>query len=151
MFEVLVYLFENYFEANVRPDHDTLAEELFAAGFEEEDISRAFDWFGTLEQMSAICNSSQDAMQGSVRIFATEESAKLGSGLGFLAFLEQAGVITPVQRELVIDRIMALPDAEATLEQVKWIMLITLWSQGKVGDYLFVEDALFGETRPTLH
>ncbi|PKO25010.1 MAG: protein smg-like protein, partial [Betaproteobacteria bacterium HGW-Betaproteobacteria-8] len=27
MFEVLVYMFENYFEANIRPDQNTLANE----------------------------------------------------------------------------------------------------------------------------
>ena len=34
MFEVLVYMFENYFEADLRPDQNTLASELFAAGFD---------------------------------------------------------------------------------------------------------------------
>jgi uncharacterized protein Smg (DUF494 family) len=39
MFEVLVYMFENYVEANVQPDHNTLAQELFEAGFDSSDIS----------------------------------------------------------------------------------------------------------------
>ena len=32
MFDILVYLFENYFEAEIHPDHGKLARELSAAG-----------------------------------------------------------------------------------------------------------------------
>jgi len=154
MFEVLVYLFENYFEANIRPDQDTLARELFAAGFDENDINRAFDWFSTLEEMTRHSGASAHPGQDSLRIYAEAETAKINlESMSFLMFLEQAGVIDAAQRELVIDRAMALPEAKVTLDQIKWIMLMTLWNQGKTGDYLFVEDAIFGDSdnRPTLH
>ena len=38
MFDVLVYLFENYYQAEGYPDQDTLSRKLHAAGFENEDI-----------------------------------------------------------------------------------------------------------------
>lgn len=148
MFEVLVYLFENYFEANIHPDQHTLAKELSAAGFEDADINGAFDWFEALEAMSQQANI---ASSGVLRIYSEIETKKISSdSLGFLMFLEQAGVLNPAQRELVIDRAMALPEA-ISLEETKWIVLMALWNQGKAGDYLFVEDALFSDTRPTLH
>lgn len=148
MFEVLVYLFENYFEANIHPDQHTLAKELSAAGFEDADIHGAFDWFDALEAMSQQANS---ASSGVLRIYSESETKKISSeSLGFLMFLEQAGVLNPAQRELVIDRAMALPEA-ISLEETKWIVLMAFWNQGKAGDYLFVEDALFSDTRPTLH
>ncbi|HSI21863.1 MAG TPA: DUF494 domain-containing protein [Methylophilaceae bacterium] len=148
MFEVLVYLFENYFEANIHPDQHTLAKELSAAGFEDADINGAFDWFDALEAMSQQANI---ASSGVLRIYSEIETKKISSdSLGFLMFLEQAGVLNPAQRELVIDRAMALPEA-ISLEETKWIVLMALWTQGKAGDYLFVEDALFSDTRPTLH
>lgn len=148
MFEVLVYLFENYFEANIHPDQHTLAKELSAAGFEDADINGAFDWFDALEAMSQQANI---ACSGVLRIYSEIETKKISSeSLGFLMFLEQAGVLNPAQRELVIDRAMALPEA-ISLEETKWIVLMALWNQGKAGDYLFVEDALFSDTRPTLH
>ena len=100
---------------------------------------------------------SQEEMQaniassGMLRIYNDIETKKISSeSLGFLMFLEQAGVLNPAQRELVIDRAMALPEA-ISLEETKWIVLMALWNQGKAGDYLFVEDALFSDTRPTLH
>jgi Smg protein len=148
MFEVLVYLFENYFEANIHPDQHTLAKELSAAGFEDADIHGAFDWFDALDAMSQQANI---ASSGVLRIYSESETKKISSeSLGFLMFLEQAGVLNPAQRELVIDRAMALPEA-ISLEETKWIVLMAFWNQGKAGDYLFVEDALFSDTRPTLH
>jgi len=151
MFEVLVYLFENYFEANIHPDQHTLAKELSAAGFEDADINGAFDWFDALEAMSQQGTQANVASPGILRIYSEIETKKISSeSLGFLMFLEQAGVLNPAQRELVIDRAMALPEA-ISLEETKWIVLMALWNQGKAGDYLFVEDALFSDTRPTLH
>ncbi|HSI22329.1 MAG TPA: DUF494 domain-containing protein [Methylophilaceae bacterium] len=151
MFEVLVYLFENYFEANIHPDQHTLAKELSAAGFEDADIHGAFDWFNALEAMSQEETQANIASRGILRIYSEIETKKISSeSLGFLMFLEQAGVLNPAQRELVIDRAMALPEA-ISLEETKWIVLMALWNQGKAGDYLFVEDALFSDTRPTLH
>lgn len=151
MFEVLVYLFENYFEANIHPDQHTLAKELSAAGFEDADINGAFDWFDALEAMSQQETEANIASSGILRIYSEIETKKISSeSLGFLMFLEQAGVLNPAQRELVIDRAMALPEA-ISLEETKWIVLMALWNQGKAGDYLFVEDALFSDTRPTLH
>ena len=148
MFEVLVYLVENYFEAHIHPDQHTLAKELSAAGFEDADINGAFDWFDALDAMSQQANI---ASSGVLRIYSEIETKKISSdSLGFLMFLEQAGVLNPAQRELVIDRAMALPEA-ISLEETKWIVLMALWNQGKAGDYLFVEDALFSDTRPTLH
>lgn len=151
MFEVLVYMFENYFEVNVRPDHNTLAKELFAAGFDTEDINGAFDWFSALEAMSAEADTS-DIISTGHRIFAETETKKIhGECFSFLLFLEQAEVLNPSQRELVIDRAMALPQAEVAIEEMRWIVLMALWNQGKAQDFLFVEDAMFGDHTPTLH
>ena len=52
MFEVLVYMFENYIDTHFRPDENTLSKELYAAGFDEEDINGAFNWFNQLELMT---------------------------------------------------------------------------------------------------
>ena len=151
MFEVLVYMFENYFEADNRPDQLTLAKELFAAGFEQEDIDGAFDWFNALENMSQQDDSHIDISSG-LRVYTESEVQKISSeSLSFVMFLEQANVLTQTHRELVIDRIMALPQPEVTIEETRWIVLMALWNQGKTNDYLFVEDAIFSETRPVFH
>ncbi len=50
---------------------------------------------------------------------------------GYIARLERAGVLSAANRELVIDRLMALVDDEyegAELEQVKWVVMMVLSS-----------------------
>ncbi len=151
MFEVLVYMFENYFEANIRPDQNTLANELFAAGFDQEDINGAFDWFSKLEEMSSHSAASAAHSLG-MRIYGEAEIKKISpESLSFIMFLEQAKILDSAQRELVVDRAMALSQPEVSIDEIRWIVLMALWNQGKANDYLFVEDAMFGDNRPTVH
>lgn len=152
MFELLVYLFENYIETDVRADETTLTRELSAAGFDNEDISRAFSWFSSLEELADQAGTEAAADRAAYRIYTLEESKKIGQdSRSFLLFLEQATVLNPLEREVVIDRLMALPEAEVGLDQTKWIALMVLWRHGKARDYLFVEDALFNDSHPTIH
>lgn len=149
MFDILVYLFENYFESDVHPDQGKLARELSAAGFDTNEIDRAFDWFSGLELVPASYPTSlSDSF--SIRLFAPSEQAKIDAeARGFLAFLEVSRILNPVQRELILDRCLALNETEVSLEQVKWIVLMVLWSQGQ--DYLFMEDLLVGDSAPQIH
>lgn len=155
MFEVLVYLFENYLESNNRPDQDTLAVELSAAGFDEDDINGAFRWYDTLEAMTDGLSDQQPATSPSAlgtRLYASAELDKIDTeSFSFLLFLEQAQVLNAAQRELILDRAMALPESEVHINEMRWIVLMALWTQGKAKDYLFVEDAIFGGHSATLH
>jgi len=152
MFELLVYLFENYIETDVRADETTLTRELSAAGFDSEDIARAFSWFSDLATLADQTGAETATDRAACRIYTLEETKKIGaSSRSFLLFLEQATVLNPLEREVVVDRLMALPEGEVSLEQTKWIALMVLWRHGKARDYLFVEDALFNDSRPTIH
>ncbi|MEW5942426.1 MAG: DUF494 domain-containing protein [Pseudomonadota bacterium] len=152
MFDVLVYLFENYFEADLHPDHGTLERELSAAGFDSAEIDLAFDWLSGLESLYQNPYPASLAESRSVRCYAENELKKINmESRGFLAFLEGSGILKPVQREWVIDRVMALNDQDVSLEQVKWIVLIVLWSQGQAQEYLFLEDQLFGDSAQQMH
>ena len=55
MFEILMYLFESYFDAGTYPEVDKLERKLTAAGFEEEEISEALSWLSALQQQSPEC------------------------------------------------------------------------------------------------
>lgn len=151
MFDILVYLFENYFEAELHPDHGKLARELSAAGFDSDEISRAFDWFTGLEQLSTDAAYPEPfAASSATRCYAEQEQLKLDTqAQGLLAFLEASGILNPIQRECVIDRVLALAESEVSLEHVKWIVLMVLWSHGQ--DYVFIEDFLAGDDEPRLH
>jgi len=151
MFDILVYLFENYFEAEIHPDHGKLARELSAAGFDSDEISRAFDWFTGLEQLSTDAAYPESfAASVATRCYAVQEQMKLNKqALGLLAFLEVSGILNPIQRECVIDRVLALAESDVSLEHVKWIVLMVLWSHGQ--DYVFMEDFLTGDSEPRFH
>jgi len=152
MFDILVYLFENYFEVNVYPDEGTLTRELSAAGFDRDEINQAMAWVNGLEKLTQESYLPSLADSRAQRFYSDAEETKIGTeSRGFLLFLETSGILNPVQREWVIDRIMALNEHEVSLEQVKWTVLIVLSSQGQASDFMFIEDLLFGDTQPTMH
>lgn len=152
MFDILVYLFENYFEVHVYPDEGTLTRELSAAGFDRDEINQAMTWVNGLEKLSQASYLPSLADSHAQRFYSDAEETRIGTdSRGFLSFLETSGILNPVQREWVIDRIMALNEHEVSLEQVKWTVLIVLWSQGQASDFMFIEDLLFGDSPPTMH
>jgi Smg protein len=128
IFDVLMYLFENYLgdEFDALPDSDVIRTELYEAGFEHAEVSRAFDW---LESLS-IRKTIQPTVTTTFRIFSDQEKLLLDLECrDFIMFLEQAGILTPENREIVIDRIIALENEEISLEKIKWIILMVLLSQ----------------------
>jgi Smg protein len=128
VFDVLIYLFENYMddEADPTPDPDAIRTDLLEAGFPNKEINRAFDWLESLSELKPIQSSSLPAF----RIFSLQECAKLDTECrGLLMFLEQSAILTAASRELVIDRVMALNEESISLENLKWIVLMVLFSQ----------------------
>ena len=128
VFDVLIYLFENYLddETEASPDPDVIRNELLEAGFPHREISKAFDWLESLSEQKPIQSTSLPAF----RIYSAQECVKLDTECrGLLMFLEQSSILTAASRELVIDRVMALNDESISLENLKWIVLMVLFSQ----------------------
>lgn len=157
MFEVLVYMFENYIESQFRPDESTLCRELSAAGFDEADINNAFYWFNQLESSVEQPAFSLHTQHANTRIFTEAELGKLsGESIGFILFLVNAELLNAAQRELVIELAMSLPQLTISVEEMRWIVLMAMWGASKTGpdktkEYLFIEDALLNKEKPTLH
>lgn len=153
--DILIYLFENYFDADLdcapEPDRDTLRDELERAGFSEREVGRALEW---LEQLSAD-PTRVGATPGSraIRIFDAREQARLDTDCrGYILYLENIGIISPAQRELVIDRLLALDVQQIDIEQVKWVVLMALFSQpGHQSAYLRMEDLVFDNRLQVVH
>ncbi|GAB6141422.1 DUF494 family protein [Methylosoma difficile] len=128
IFDVLMYLFENYMEDEIEilPDSDAIKVELQEAGFESYEVNKAFDWLESLSLQRAIAPTVSPAF----RIFCSQEIAKLDlESRNFIMFLEQGGILSSANREIVIDRAMALENEEISLEKLKWIVLMVLLSQ----------------------
>ncbi len=157
VFDVLMYLFENYMDdaQEIGPDQDALIVELSQAGFPRGEINKAFLW---LEELSTLREAMPTGMisaarSDTTRYFIAEEIEKIGQeGLGFLLQLERRGVLDTLSREIIIDRIMALDTYDIELEHLKWIVLMVLYNQsGQDQAYNLLEDLVLSDQEDCLH
>jgi len=154
--DVLLYLFENYIDNDDagQPDKASLETELEQVGFPELEINKALDW---LENMTVVAEESAETSTVSptmaMRFYAEEELEVLNTACrGYLLFLEQVGVLEPVTREIVIERLLALEAEEIDLEQLKWVVLMVLFYQpGREVAYAWMEDLVFEDLEAAIH
>src|SRR3546814_12179339 len=88
---------------------------------------------------------------GPTRVYFGPELDKLDVECrGFLMVLEQHGILDPAQRELVLDRAMALDQDELDLDDLKGVVLMVLFNQpGSEAPYARMETQMFvDETEP---
>jgi Smg protein len=150
MFEVLVFVYENYWRGDACPELQQLGRKLSAAGFESDDIQQALHWLAGLNLAShntELIDISQSAPEThpesdhSLRIYSVAEQDHLGAEcLGFVNFLESAGVLSAHMREIVIDRAMAVPGQPVSLDDLKIIVLMVYWSVGLEPDALVLDE-----------
>jgi Smg protein len=150
MFEVLVYVYENYWQGDACPEAQQLGRKLSAAGFEAEEIEAALIWLDGLQLAAQhLRQTGQDSpdhavlsqSEASLRVYSVAERDHLGAdALGFLVFLESAGVLPPHMREIAIDRAMAVPAEPLLLDDLKIIVLMVYWSFGEEPDALVLDE-----------
>lgn len=141
MFDVLVYLYENYWRPDACPSHDQLTRKLSAVGFESDEIQEALTWLDGLAQAAESYAGEQSS--GGMRVYTPAELDRLGTeSIGFVGFLEAAGVLPPPMREIVIDRAMAGSSGALELEDLKIIVLMVFWSLGEEPDALILDELL---------
>jgi Smg protein len=155
VFDVLMYLFDNYFEEDyeINSDQESLKYELVQAGFGNNQVSKAFDWLEGLALQKDLIQSENLAEKSTLRLYSEREMEKLDVKCrGFLLFLEQSGVLDAYDREVVIDRAMALEAEEIDLQQLKWVVLMVLLNQpGKEAAFTWMEDIVMDDTQSGLH
>jgi len=149
MFDILVYLYETYYRPDACPNSEALVKKLSAVGFEEEEISKALDWLTDLAVATNELSEQypqQTAFSFGTRIYVQREYDALGTpAVGFIQFLESAKVINPIQREIVVERALAASDETISLDRLKVIVLMVLWSQGKEPDSLMFDELFLDE------
>lgn len=142
MFEILMYLFESYFDVGSYPEPDKLERKLTAAGFEEDDISDALTWLSALHQQNPDSYPTSLEHVGQ-RHFAELELQRIShEARRFLIFAEQQNLISAVEREMIIDRAIALQYDNLALDKLKLIMLMVLWNRHQDLDPLLIEELL---------
>ena len=150
MFDVLVYLYENYWRPDACPDHDQLTRKLSSVGFESDEIQEALTW---LEGLAGVAQSYvADQAEGSLRVYSPTEQDHLGpESIGFISFLESAGVLRPPMREMVVDRANAIAGGPLDLEDLKIIVLMVFWSIGEEPDALILDELFVEEQHRLIH
>jgi Smg protein len=158
MFEVLVFVYENYWRGDACPELAHLERKLNAVGFDSEEIQDALAWLNDLNLAARGLQPSapKDEASGvpalataetrpqslhSMRIYSVAEQDHLGAAcLGFVSFLESSGVLPAHMREIVIDRAMAAPGGPVALDDLKIIVLMVYWSLGEEPDALVLDE-----------
>ena len=158
MFEVLAYVYENYWSGDACPQWEHLERKLNAVGFEADEIQDALVWLSGLSvvaqgvQITVEAGAEADApvspdtalpaqSDDSMRIYSIAEQDHLGAEcLGFVSFLEASGVLPAPLREIVMDRAMAAPGEPLALDDLKIIVLMVYWSFGQEPDALMLDE-----------
>jgi Smg protein len=98
-----------------------------------------------LRWLDGLANSAESVtgapVPGSMRIYTDAEREVLdAASVGFISFLESAGVLPPPMREMVIDRAVAVGAGAMDLEDLKIIVLMVFWSLGEEPDALILDE-----------
>jgi len=154
MVDVLIYLYENYMDGESRTptDQEELEDELSQAGFTNAEIQKALRW---LDELAAGVDTPQyhPHTGGSMRIYSEAESRKLDlEARGLLIFLEQNGILDPISRELVIDRVLAIDHAGVSVDELKWVVLLVLMNRpGREAAFTQMEDLVYNDEPSFIH
>ena len=148
MFEVLVFVYENYWRGDAVPELHQLERKLSAHGFEADEIHEALVWLDGLniaaEHSVPADTEPHEALAASalsLRVYSVAEQDKLGAEcLGFITFLEWSGVLPPALREIVVDRAMAVQEDAVSLDALKIIVLMVYWRFGHEPDALILDE-----------
>jgi Smg protein len=145
--DILIYVFDQYMlaEAPEVPEREALAADLERAGFGRHNVERALDWLADLAGERS--RPDIELTQPSLRVFSEDEVDRISTGCrGYLLQLESQGILSPLQREIVIDRLVALDD-DIDIDRLKWLVLMVLSSQpGQEQACARMEDLVFDES-----
>lgn len=134
--DILIYVFDRYMlgDAAEVPEREHLVRDLERAGFAHAKVERALDWLADLanerDRPPLAAQDERGGIDAPVRVFTESELARLSTECrGFVITLERLGILSPQQREIVIERMLALDVEEVDAEQLKWVVLMVLSSQ----------------------
>lgn len=151
MFDVLIHLHETWLDGESCPDPDTLAIKLKAAGFDDEDIDDALGWLTGLAMDESARLPESFAQRASFHAYTPGELRVLSPECqGYLAFLEERGIVDAIEREIIIDRAQALPHGAPDIAQLRVVVLLVLWAEGTDLDSLALEELLPGDDSQVL-
>ena len=131
--KVLIYVYDHYMLADPGgvPERHHMLQDLQKRGFSVSEVVHAMEWLSALvgDQRASPGCAATEPESAALRIFADGELSRLSADCrAFLMLLDRQHVLTAQQRELVIERALALDVDEIDVEQLKWVVLLVLSS-----------------------
>ena len=152
--KVLIYVYDHYMLADPAdvPERRYMLEDLQKRGFSVSEVVQAMEWLSALVGDKRAVPAADDTESG-LRVFADGELPRLSPDCrAFLMLLDRQRVLTPQQRELVIERALALDVDEVDVEQLKWVVLLVLSSQpGQELAFARFESVMSSSAGPVRH
>src|SRR5215469_11885078 len=132
--KVLIYVYDHYMLADPKdvPERHRMLADLQNRGFSVSEVVHAMEWQSALvgDQRASPGTAEPEPGRVKLRVFADGELSRLSPDCrAFLMLLDRQHVLTPRQRELVIERALAPDVDEIDVEQLKWVVLLVLSSQ----------------------
>ena len=160
MFQVLAFVYENFWGGDSCPELPTLQRKLMAVGFDNQEVLDALVWLEGLKSAAqglrpqgrtpaigpvALDGTSRgDCWQTSgvsMRVFTAAEQNCLGvAGWGLLTFLVGIGALPDDRLELVMERAMATAGEPISRDALKLIVLMVYWSLNEEPDVLVLDE-----------
>ena len=132
--DVLLYLFEYYSEDNDLEEDDDfeIRNKLKVAGFREDAIEHALDWVGIFKDSSSN-NTIQKPGSKSIRVLNDEEKNLLDEECqNYILRLEKFGLLPPLKRELLIDKLTSIGFEPMDIEVLKALSILMLFQEPSI-------------------
>lgn len=154
VFDILMYLFETYLDDDQSeiPSADNIHNELTRIEFHDSNVNKAFNWLVDLSTLKYYDFTIKQLDDNSFRTFSSLEQKKFDlQAQTVLIELVNLNILTPTQREIIIDKALALDIALINQEQMKWVVLMVLFNiPDSAGSFTWLQDLLYQEF-PTIH
>ena len=154
VFDILMYLFETYLDDDQSeiPSADNIRNELSRIGFDDSNVDKSFKWLDDLSTLKEYDFTIEQIDNNSFRTFSAIESSTFDQqAQAVLIELVNLNILTPTQREIIIDKALALDIAPINQEQMKWVVLMVLFNMpDSAGSFTWIQDLLYQEF-PTIH
>ena len=154
VFDILMYLFETYLDDDQSeiPSADNIRNELSRIGFDDSNVDKSFKWLDDLSTLKEYDFTIEQIDNNSFRTFSSIESSTFDQqAQAVLIELVNLNILTPTQREIIIDKALALDITPINQQQMKWVVLMVLFNMpDSAGSFTWIQDLLYQEF-PTIH
>ncbi len=132
--DVLLYLFEYYSEEpGLSKSNETqIKKELVLAGFKQDAIEHAMDWVDVFNK-SPNKIDIEKPKKHSVRILSDSEKSLMNEECqNYITRLERFGLLPPLKREVLIDKLTSIGFEPLDIEVVKALSILMLFQEPNI-------------------